>query len=303
MAHTLLTPDVIAKQALASLYETTVMRGLVHTDLSKEFTTSKVGDTINVRKPATFVAKDFDRSQGIELQDGAEGSVPVKLDKFKDVSFAVTDEELTLNIESFDAQLLTPAMEALAIGVDTSLLDLRSEITNEVGQASGFEYNKPESLIDAGRVLDQAHVPPTGRRAVLGPAFKADWLNTPILKQADQSGTTEALRRASLGKDLFGFDTYMTNNIKAPGASPEAGDPTTEVGLAFHDSAFAFASAPLPKNPGSASHVATYKGISLRVTMQHDITYKQTVVSVDILYGVKVLDPNRAVLIKGADAA
>lgn len=302
MAHTLLTPDIIAKQALATLYETTVMRSLVHTDLSKEFTTAKVGDTINVRKPATFVAKDFNRTTGVELQEAAEGSVPVKLDQFKDVSFAVTDEELTLDIENFDAQLLTPAMEALAVGLDTSLLDLRADITQEVGQNTGFEHNKPEVLIDAGRVLDQQLVPPTGRRAVVGPAFKADWLNTPILKQADQSGNTEALRRAALGKDLFGFDAYMTNNIKAPVGTPESGKPTTEVGIAFHDSAFAFASAPLPKNPGSASHVATYKGISLRVTMQHDIMHKQTIVSVDILYGVKVLDPARAVLLKGKDA-
>jgi len=35
--------------------------------------------------------------------------------------------------------------------------------------------------------------------------------------------------------------------------------------------------------------------------MDYDIDKKQDVVSIDCLYGTKTLDPNRAVLIKGAD--
>lgn len=303
MTHTLLTPVTIAEQALATLYESTVMRGLVHMDLTKEFTAAKVGDTVNIRKPATFVAKNFNRTTGIELQDATEGSIPMKVDQFQDVSFAVTDEELSMNIEDFDAQMLTPAMEALAVGMDTALLGLRDDITQEVGTDAAFPWDKPEVLIDAGRILDQNLVPASDRYSVIGPTAKAHWINTPILKQADQSGNTEALRRASLGRDLFGFETYYTNNIKVPEDITTPGNPTTEVGLAFHNSAFAFASVPLPSNPGSVSHVETFKGVSLRVTMQHDINKKQTIVSIDTLFGIKTLDPNRAVLLKGADAA
>lgn len=302
MANSFLTPDIIAKQALASLSETLVMKNLVHTDYSAEFTSAKVGDTINIRKPAVFKSQQFDRSKGIQIQDANEGSIPVKLDKLEDVSFSVTDEDLALEIEDFDSQLLTPAMEAIAVGIDTSLLGLRSDITQEVGTGERFPFEKPEALIEAGAVLDTNLLPPSDRFAVVGPHTKANWLDSPLLKTADQSGVTEGLRRASLGNDLFGFRSYMSNNIKSP-VDPVAGQPSTEVGLAFHNTAFAFASAPLPTNPGAVSHVETHKGISLRVSMQHDIRYKQTVVSVDVLYGVKTLDPNRAVLIKGADVA
>lgn len=303
MANTLLTPDTIAKQALATLSETLVMKPLIYTDLTGEFGAAKVGDTINVRKPAVFEARDFNRANGIDIQDANEGSIPVTLDQFKDVSFTVTSEELALDIESFDTQLLTPAMGAIATGVDAAILGLRQDIEQSVGLADGFEYGKPEALIDAGRILDQNLVPVDQRKAVVGPAAKADWLNTPILKQADQSGNTEALRRASLGNDLFGFETYMTNNIKPAAASPSTGEPTTEVGMAFHNSAFAFASAPLDVPPGAVGYTATHQGISLRVVMQYDISKKATTVSVDTLFGVKTLDPKRAVLIKGADAA
>jgi hypothetical protein len=50
MANTTLTPAVIARQALATLYAQTVMLPLVHRDF--EDTYQKVGDTITVRKPA-----------------------------------------------------------------------------------------------------------------------------------------------------------------------------------------------------------------------------------------------------------
>lgn len=295
-----LTADIIAKQALATLHESLVVKPLIHTDLTKEFSKAKVGDTINIRKPAVFESKKFNRAKGIEVQAANEESIPVKLDQFDDVSFQVTAEELALDIEDFDAQLLTPAMQAISGGIDVALLGLADKVKATVGTEAGFEHNKPESLIQAGAILDANKVPQEDRYALVGPATKAHWLNTPILKQADQSGSTEALRRASLGSNVFGFDTYMTSNIKAP-AAPQAGDPSTEVGLAFHKSAFAFASAPLEVPAGAAGHVETYDGISVRVVMQYDISKKATTVSVDTLYGVSLLDPARAVLIKGAD--
>ena len=305
MGNTLLTPQTIARQALASLSETLVMRPLIYTDLSTEFSARKVGDTINVRKPAVFTANKFDRATGIELQNATEGSIPVKMDQIPDVSFAVTSEELTLDIEDFDTQFLTPAMEAIAQDVDVTLLGLRDEITQTAGGAdpAGFEWDKPEVLIEAGRVLDTNKVPTSDRAAIIGPTAKARWTNSEMLKRADQSGSTDALRRASVGRQLFGFDTYWTQNVGQPSASPATGDPTTEVGMAFHKSALAFASAPLAVAPGSFAAVETHQGLSLRVAYQYDINKKQTVVSVDMLYGVKCLDPSRAVLLKGADAA
>lgn len=301
MANTFLTPQAIAKQALASLYETTHMLPLVYTDLTSEFTAKKIGDTINVRKPAVFVANLFNRATGIVPQDATEGNVPVVLDKIADVSFVVTSEDLTLKIEQFDEQLLTPAMEAISQHIDLAILGLRSGITQTVGQALGLEWDKPESLIDAGRILDVNKVAPSERYAVVGPTTKAKWLNTDLLKHADKSGSTDALRQGSIGKDLVGFETFWTQNVGQPPVAPTIGQPLTEIDLAFHKTAFAFASAPLEVAPGSNGAVVNYKGISIRVVYDYDIKYKQTVVSLDTLYGVKTLDANRAVLIKGAN--
>lgn len=57
MANEILTPSIIAKEALMVLRNNTVMASLVHRDYSGEF--NKVGDTITIRKPAEFEAKEF----------------------------------------------------------------------------------------------------------------------------------------------------------------------------------------------------------------------------------------------------
>lgn len=302
MANTLLTSDVIARQALATLYETAVMAGLVHRDAENEFA-AKVGDTITIRKPATFTAEEYVRANGITIQDGTEAGVPVVLNHFADVSFAVTSEDLTLSIQNFNEQLLAPAMEAIAQKIDTDLLGLRSDIVQEVGNGAGLEtWDDPKALVDAGRVLTQKSVPMTERRAVEGPLTAAAWLKDPLFHQADQSGSTAGLVEASIGRK-FGFDNYQTQHIAVP--NPQgAGISTTEESVAFHRTAFALAVRPLalPQGARNAS-IQNYKGFGLRVVMDYDIDKKQDVVSIDCLYATKTLDANRAVLIKGADGA
>ena len=286
------------------------MLPLVFTDLSQEFRTAKVGNTINIRKPATFTVNMFDRANGIQPQNVVEGEVPVVLDKIPDVSFVVTDEDMSLKIDDFDNRLLTPAMEAIAQHIDAAIIaKFVADVTQVAGThasatADGQTWDKPEVLIEAGRLLDLYSVPTSQREAVVGVTTKAKWLNTELLKRADHSGSTEALRAGSIGRDLFGFEAFRTTNVPQPAANPTVGDPTTEVGVAFHQSAMAFASAPLEMPAGAnvgQVAVETYKGISLRVAYGWDIKYKQTVVSIDMLYGLKTLDKNRAALLKGPD--
>ncbi|MDJ0337461.1 P22 phage major capsid protein family protein [Cryobacterium sp. PH31-O1] len=309
MANAFLTVQEIAEEALATLYESTPMHGLVHTDLTSEFGTKAKGNTIDIRVPAVFQAKRFNRANGIELQDATEGSIPVVLDAISDVSVPVTDEDMTLNIKDFTAQLLNPMIEALAQDIDISILALRSGVSQVAGfgteaTTNGETWDKPEVLIEAGRLLDLNSVPMQDRYAVVGPTTKARWLNSDIIKHAEKSGDTAALRAGSIGKSLFGFDAFQTGNVGQPAATPASGAPTTEVGLAFHKTALAFGSAPLQlpagANIGQVS-VVSYKGLSIRISYGWDIKYKQTVISADMLFGVKLLDAKRAVLLKGAN--
>ncbi|MFJ3393959.1 P22 phage major capsid protein family protein [Leifsonia aquatica] len=304
MANEILTPSKIAQAALATLYEVTIGAQLVHRDYDTEFV-AKVGDTITVRKPAVFEAKEYDPATGIEIQDAKENGVPVTLNHFADTSFAVTAKDLTLKLENFREQLLDPAMESIAQKIDRDLFkEFRAGITQSVGVKAGREWNKPEALIDAGTILNVNSVPTTDRHAVVGPQTNGEWLDAPILKQANTSGSTEALREAYVGRRLFGFDPYWSQHIEQPATNPAVGQPTTEVGVAFHRTAVALVTRQLELPMGATNAaIASYKGFGVRVVIGYDQKFKKDVVSIDTLYGIKVLDAKRAVLIKGADKA
>jgi hypothetical protein len=315
MANQFLTATQIARQALANLYETTVMASLVHRDYEAEFN-RKQGDAITIRKPAVFTAQEYDRTQGINIQAAQEGSVNMTLNHFADVSFAVTSEDMTLRVEDFDTQLLTPALEAIAQKIDRDLLALRDDITEEVGDATpnaagedytGYNGDYPWSdsrvLIQAGAILDTKEVPGMQRSVVTGPTTKSRWVAEKAWRAADRRGSTEGLLEASLGGRVSGFDPYWTQNVGQPAQSPASGQPTTEVNVAFHRTAFALAFRPLELPQGAIdAAMVPYKGFALRVVRDYDVNLKQMVISIDCLYGTKTLDANRAVLIKGADA-
>lgn len=298
MANTFLTPNVIARAALATLYETTVMANLVFRDYEREFV-GRVGDTVTVRKPPTFTALEYNRTSGITVQDATESGIPVVLNHFADVSFAVTSEELTLEIDDFTERLLGPALEAISQKIDADLLALRADVVQSIGTVTGELWSDPRSLIGAGRVLNQAKVPMSQRYAVVGPVQGAEWMKDELLHEAQRRGDTEGLHEASLGNRLFGFDPYMTNHITIP--TPGTGIPTTETGIAFHRTAFALVTRPLELPRGaSQAAVQSYKGFGVRVVIDYDMDKKQDVVSVDTLYGTKTIDANRAVKIQGA---
>ena len=373
--NTFLTPSIIAKEAMMQLRANTVMAGLVHRDYSKEFV-SGVGDTVTIRKPATFEAKEFDRSKGIEIQDATEGSDSIKLDKLLDVSFEVTAEQMTMDIASFSSQLLQPAMQSFAQKIDLYLLGLYKDIPAVSGKA-GITPNNITAITDARQVLNENKVPLANRRLVIDPAAENGFLQIPTFHEADKIGDSgTALREASLGRK-FGFDIFTDQNVLQHTAGslsagsgkikPKekankgvhtitlsattltgtmvAGDVMTILGktytiteqataennevaihftpalqedipatteiivtpshtanLAFHKNAFALVTRPLalPKGIGDGQKaIVNYDGFGLRVIYDYNSQFKKDVISIDMLCGVKTLNPELACRLLG----
>ena len=249
MPNTILTPEIIAREALMVLRNNAVMANLVHRDYSSEFAAG-VGDTVTIRKPASFVAKEF--TGEIEVQDATENSVAVKLDKHLDVSFAVTSAQMTMDIADFSEQLLGPAMQAFQDKIDAYLLGLKADVTNKV-TATG---NAKGDVVEARRFLTAAAAPLTERRFVYGSDMEADLLNTDLFVSAEKVGDEgTALREASLGRK-FGMDFYVDQNADTAGIEA----------MAFHKNAFALVTRPLALPNGAAkSAIVDFDGFGLRV--------------------------------------
>jgi len=144
MANTMLTPDIIAKEALLVLENNLVMAGLVHRDYSKEFV--HVGDTITVRRPAKFIAKNF--TGLVSVQDVTEGNVEVKMDRFRDVTVNITSKQMSLDLKSFSDQVVTPAMQAIAQAVDSDIMAVGVQNAGKMIAASAT----PTDLKDIGNI-------------------------------------------------------------------------------------------------------------------------------------------------------
>jgi hypothetical protein len=284
MANTILTPDIIAREALMVLRNNAVMANLVHRDYSSEFVAG-VGDTITVRKPASFTAKEFGGE--IEVQDATENSVTVKMDKHLDVSFAVTSKQMTLDIEDFSKQLLVPAMQAFLNKIDGYLLALAKGVTNSVTATEDARND----VVDARAFLTKGAAPLTDRNLVVGSDMEADLLKTDLFVSAEKVGDNgTALREASLGRKL-GLDCYVDQNADTAGIE----------GVAFHKNAFALVTRPLAAPSGAGkSAIVDYDGFGLRVVYDYDINNKTDVVSIDMLCGVATLDKALAAKIVSA---
>lgn len=206
MANTLLTPSIVAKEALMVLESNLTMVPLVHADYSSEF--AQVGDTVTIRKPAKFVAQNFTGTTSV--QDITEGSVAVKMDRFRDVTANVTSKQMTLDIKDFSAQVIEPAMRSLAQAVDTDLLTVGVENAGTSVSATSSPTNLAD-IASLAKVLDLNKVPVSERRLILRPEHKYSYIITDNMSKVSYAGDNEALRRYEIG-NIYGFDSFMSQN-------------------------------------------------------------------------------------------
>lgn len=294
MPNTYIGPSLIAKTALATLHHAMVLANLVWRDFDVEFT-GKQGDTVTIRKPATFTAEEFDRTAGITLQTITENSTTVSLDKLANVSVAVTDEEMTLDIESFETQVLNGMVTAIAEKIDGDLAELLVDTANGGGgggvSASGA-VTPSAAYRSALAKLGRSKLPLSDRYAVVSPEAQALILGESMLVKVNEAGTSNALRRAIIG-DIVGFVNYVSGVL-----GYGAGDKGQADGVAFHKEAVALVVRPLTTPKGIASNQVArenFGGLSMRVVYAYNNNKKQDEVSVDLLYGVKALRPEGAV--------
>lgn len=297
MANTFLTPSIIARRALATLYNTTVLAPLMWRDYDGDFQ-GKQGNAVTVRTPAVFTAQEYVRADGIQVQNITEGSETVTLDHFPDVSIAVTTEELTLHIDDFAERVLNPAMEAMVQKLDGDLAEALVDAA-EGGSGGGTmtasgATAKNVAFRNARAKLTRNKLAFSERYGVLSPEAAAQALGDELFVRVDASGATDALREGNVGR-VFGFDTYESQVF---GWGP--GDRGQADGVAFHRHAVALVTRvpalPMGKTSEQAATV-NYKGLGLRVVKSYDIDKKQDVISIDTLYGIKSLRPGGVVQI------
>lgn len=165
MANNIITPTVIAKEALMQLENSLVIGNNVHREYKKEFV--KKGDSVNIRRPVKFYTADGATRVN---QDVEERNTSITVDQRKHVSWGFSTQDLTLSIEQYSERYIKPAMITLANTIDASLYGLYRDVWNHVG-TPGTTPDTFARVSPAAQRLDEMAVPADGRRYLaLNPA-------------------------------------------------------------------------------------------------------------------------------------
>lgn len=209
--HDLLTPTMIAREALRLLKNNLVMGGQVHRAYEAEFPGSpKKGGSVTIRKPVKFqVTKTRARSTSTI----SEHSITLSVDTQAHVSWSFFTDDLTLSIEQYSERYIATAAAALANTIDADLCGLYTDVYNMVYESTGFVT--PHTFMALGKAmqrLDEEAAPPTDRTVVFNPA--AHWgMANALSNLYIQEAAGGALRKGFLGR-LANCDVYMDQNIK-----------------------------------------------------------------------------------------
>ncbi|WP_338932631.1 P22 phage major capsid protein family protein [Streptomyces netropsis] len=260
MANAFLKAEVIAATALGLLERELILSNLVWSNAGFDFTGAKA-DTVTVRIPAQLTAREYDwrnnRASDIVLDDVAEDSITVQLNKDIYSAVGVTDEELTLDIKDFGSQILEPQVKAVAKAIDAGVASMITGATYATTIAAKTDKIF-EAFVDARAALNKEEVPTENRTILVGADVENALLKSGRLVDVSQSGSDSALREATVGR-LAGFNIVQSNAIGAKEA------------FAFVPSAFVLATR-APAIPGGVAFGASqsYNGLSMRWVRDYD---------------------------------
>lgn len=205
MANSLITPSIIAKEALVQLENNLTMANNVHREYKKEFV--KVGDTVSIRKPVKFYAADGKTRVN---QDVEEANTSITVDKQKHVSWKFSSKDLTLTVEDYSERYIKPAMIALANTIDRNGHALYTNVWNHVG-TPGTTPDDFAKVAAAAQRMDEMAVSTDMRKAVMNPA--AGYAIAGTAQALYMNGVnTQAYRKGSIG-ELAGLSTYRSQNV------------------------------------------------------------------------------------------
>lgn len=288
-------PEIWAASALGYLKANTVMARLVNRNF--ENLVAQQGDTINVPVRGTLSVNDKVANTAVTLQTPSATSLPLVLNKHKEVSFIVEDIAAAQSNQDVMAGYVQDGIMKMAEQIESDLFALYTGFsTTPIDATSGSGGIVVNTLIEAGRLFNAAKVPTSQRYIAWNEDAQAELLKLAQFTNAqyDPANAT-ALEEATIGRK-YGFTHLMSQLVKTAGGEVK--------NLAFHPDSIMMASRPLPPPPAGTGAMATTMsedGFSIRVIYAYNPTYLGMQVTIDMLYGVAEMRDNHAIVIRSTD--
>lgn len=320
-------PEIWAAETLAIFEQRRGIRSCVHVDFRKEI--AEMGDTVNTRLPQVFVANDANATGGVDdadIQAPKAENKQVVLDTNKNVTIELRDVQQGESLKDLQAEFMYPSALAILKSIEDSGIAALSHVT------TGFANPATSSVLEAGvtgtpnvpaafglthiasaaKSLDDNSVPDYDRCMAISPMQVLDLhtnggdISNAILMKANETSGESALRDRHIGR-LQGIDVFMLQGTLTEAAAG-SGYPTLPVHVApfWWKNAAAYVNRMLPSPPqgaGANVSVQSYDGQAIRVSIGYEIRNKRTLMSMDALWGWKVLRPEAGGVVKSRAAA
>lgn len=122
MANTLLTIDMITREALRLAHEKSVFIGSINRQFDDSFGNegAKIGDTLRIRYPSAYTRRTGSRV--MDVQDSVQTSTALTVATQDGVDMRFNSRELALDLDEFSKIHLEPAMASLISNIDADVL-------------------------------------------------------------------------------------------------------------------------------------------------------------------------------------
>lgn len=169
MSNTLLTIDMVTKEALRIAHEKATFISTINRDFDDSYakTGAKIGDTLRIRNPNQYTRRANSRIMVVQDQQESTQSLTVATQDGVDMKW--NSAERALSIDEFSARYLEPAMSVLVSNIDADMLVAATKATYNVAGTAGTVVGTTNdiSALGAARAkLNQGLAPKDKNRRV-----------------------------------------------------------------------------------------------------------------------------------------
>lgn len=282
-------PTIIAQKVLQRFPAYLNLARTVSKD--SDWVTANMGQTIQVPKTGAVSANDKTAGDVYTKQNPTGTNVSVTLNKHKEVTFTIDDVTKVLENQDTQSRYAEDGAIALAEAVESSLAALHPSVTNTVSWDRTSAATIDSSLLNIRKFFTDQKVPKTEQKYLYVDAT----VFNDLLKQqkyTDQSwrGNNNTVAEGQMIR-TYGFDIWESQMIET------SGSPVAYHNLAYTRGGLVLASRPLPRPQGFGGNFAVINdpsiGLSLRTLFWYNADLGAHQLTIDLLYGVNVLDVRR----------
>lgn len=287
-------PVQIANKALGKLVAFMNLAKTVARDF--EFTTVKQGTTIMVPKRGSLVANDKVAGSPFTKQNPNMDSTPVVMNKHKEVTFTIDDVLAVVQNQATQDGYAEDAAMVLAESIEAEIAKLYSELDYITFDAS-TPAKIDESLLKIRKHFVDKKIPLAETRycyfdsTLVNSILACDrYTNASVLGQGGVIETGKPLR-------IYGMEIFESQIVQ------NSGSPVTYHNLAYTKNAIVLATRNLPAWEGTQG--ADIKivndpdvNVGLRVISHFDADLGGLTITLDVFFGVGVVDANRAIEVR-----